>query len=51
MVQINDDPIIRSMEGTGYPPKIRYRWWAFSDDEESEEDEEDEYYGNNTENY
>ena len=47
MILIPDDPIIRSMEATGYPPKVRYKFWAFSDDEEKilgqeEEENEDE---------
>lgn len=39
MILINDDPIIRSMESTGYPP-----WWHQPDYPDSmfEEDEDDE---------
>lgn len=36
MIQIPDDPIIRCMERTGYPP------WIDPDYEETEEDSEEE---------
>lgn len=47
MQLIPDDPIIRSMEATGYPPKARYKFWEFSDEQEKflgqeEEENEDE---------
>ena len=42
MMDIPDDPIISAMERTGYPPRIRYSWWAFSDWEEEEETDEEE---------
>lgn len=44
MIQIADDPIIRSMERTGYPPWLRSDW---DDDEEDDYDEEDECDGEN----
>ena len=47
MVLIPDDPIIRCIERTGYPPWYFYR----DDDEEEEEDEEDVYYGNETSSF
>lgn len=37
MIQIPDDPIIRCIERTGYPP------W-YKDDWDYEEEEEEEYY-------
>lgn len=45
MIQIPDDPIIQNFERTGYPPRIRYRYWEFSDDEEEGDDEETEADG------
>lgn len=42
MILIPDDPIISAMERTGYPPRVKYKWWGWSDDEGCErEDEED----------
>ena len=41
MIDLPDDPIIQNFERTGYPPRIRYRWWAFSDDYEEEDDDEE----------
>ena len=41
---IPDDPIIRCIERTGYPP-----WYFYGDDdneEEGDEDDGDAYYGN-----
>ncbi len=39
---IPDDPIIRCIERTGYPP-----WYFLGDDDDEEEDEADDvYYGN-----
>lgn len=39
---IPDDPIIRCIERTGYPP-----WYFWGDDDDGEEDEADDvYYGN-----
>lgn len=46
MIQIPDDPIIRSIERTGYPP-----WYFYDDDDEEEEGESDVYYGNQTEDF
>lgn len=46
MIQIPDDPIIRSIERTGYPP-----WFFYDDDDEEEEEESDVYYGNQTEDF
>lgn len=40
MVQIPDDPIIRSMEATGWPPWMLRDW---EDDEEQEEDDGEEW--------
>ena len=42
MILIPDDPIIQNYERTGYPPKVRYRYWEFSDYEEEGDDEETE---------
>ena len=42
MEQIADDPIIRCIERTGYPP------WYGRDDDEEWEDSEDVYYGSET---
>ena len=38
MILIADDPIIRCIERTGYPPWLQGRW---DDDEEHEFEEED----------
>lgn len=50
MKQIPDDPIIRCMERTGYPP-----WWKDSDedwdDDEFFDNEDEIYYGNDTIDY
>ena len=52
MTQIADDPIIRSMERTGYPP-----WHPINKGGERDYDEEDdfgcedEYYGNQSESF
>lgn len=42
MRETPDDPVIRCMERTGYPPRTRYRYWAFSDWEDDEEHEYEE---------
>ena len=39
MIDIPDDPIIRCMERTGYPP-----WMQAWDDEDEEDNEEEEEY-------
>lgn len=46
MILIPDDPIVRCMERTGYPPWIE-------DDEDGEEwwDDGDVYYGNSSEEF
>ena len=41
MIQIADDPIIRCVERTGYPPWLRPDWEDDEEDEYSEEDEHD----------
>lgn len=55
MKLIRDDPIVRSMEQTGYPP-----WWhqsdypdsMFGDDEDDEwEGDGDVYFGNETSSF
>ena len=38
MIQIPDDPIIRCIERTGFPPWLRDDW---EDDEEDDDDERD----------
>lgn len=47
MKQLADDPIVRCMEETGYPPWMRLDW---EDDEEWEEDD-DVFYGNQTDDF
>lgn len=37
MIQIPDDPIIRCIERTGFPPWLKDDW---EDDEEDDDDEE-----------
>jgi hypothetical protein len=47
MTQIPDDPIIRTIERTGYPP-----WWEYPDDDDFDEGSDgDVYYGNTTEDF
>lgn len=48
MIQIPDDPIVRCMERTGYPPWMQTGW---EDDEEWEGDDADVYFGNETDSY
>lgn len=50
MKQIPDDPIIRCMERTGYPPwwKDDDEWW---EDDEFFDNEDDIFYGNDTIDY
>ena len=48
MIQIPDDPIVRCMERTGYPP-----WFFPYEDDEDDDDDffdygEGTYYGNDT---
>lgn len=46
---IPDDPIIRCIERTGYPP-----WYFYGDDEDEEEGDEtdgDAYYGNESSSF
>ena len=54
MVQINDDPILRTIEATGYPPQRNYKYWAFNDGGYEYEDDwgsDDVYYDNETDSY
>ena len=54
MVQIPDDPVIRTIEATGYPPQQNYKYWAFNDGGYEYEDDwgsDDVYYGNETDSY
>ena len=46
MKQIPDDPIIRCIERTGYPPWFRDE--IEYDDDDYYEEEDDTYYGNET---
>ena len=46
MKQIPDDPIIRCIERTGYPP-----WWDDCVDDEEDFGGEDVYYGSETESF
>ena len=43
MERIADDPIIRCIERTGYPP-----WWDYECDDDWEDCNGDVYYGNET---
>ena len=56
MEQVPDDPIVRSIERTGYPPL----WYRISDkerdipdyfDDEFEDGDGDVYYGNSTDEF
>lgn len=51
MIQIADDPIIRSMERTGYPPWYPINKGERDYDEEDDFGCEDEFYGNETEGF
>ena len=48
MELLPDDPAVRTIERTGYPP-----WWDYLDDTEDfeGEDESDVFYGNETESF
>ena len=47
MKQIADDPIVRSMEQTGYPPWVKPNYDEYEDEEDF--GWEDVFYGNQTE--
>lgn len=40
MILIPDDPVLRCIERTGYPPWIRDEWEEEDDEEEDDETEE-----------
>lgn len=46
MLNIPDDPIIRCIERTGYPP-----WYGRDDDEDEQEVSEGVFYGNATDSF